>query len=145
MLIMESMDKLGYYFNVNEYQRQTYISNYLDGRTDHNDIYSKGKTTMNDIYTYEQIQDQTMHIKPASVANSNHHQLSRTFQDWSPSSFPRYEFPNVESAHTYTMEQTPQSCMYPNTRGCYEHYVNHARSQLHWIRDLSQGRAHLVL
>ena len=139
---MEGIARLGYCYNTNEFQRQTYLSSYLDGGIDRYDMYSKDKSAVNGLYSYEQIQDQNMQIKPASVPNSNRHQLSRTVPEWNPSLFPRYEMPDAESAHTYTMEQTPQSCMYQNSRGYYEHYVNHTRSQYHWIRDLSQGRAH---
>ena len=135
---MESTDRYGYYhsyFNMSEYQRQTYISNYLDAGTDRNDIiYSKVKTT--DLNTHEQ--DQNLQIKTASFADSHRHQFSRTVPDWS-AGIPRYEFPQPESSNSYTMEQASQSCMYPNMRGCHQHFVNHAKSQLHWFRD--QGRA----
>jgi len=116
---------------MSEYQRQSYISNYLDGGTDRNDIiYGKVKTTNPN--THEQ--NQNLQIKTASYADSHRHQFSRTVPDWS-SGIARYEYPQLESNNSYTMEQASQSCMYPNTRGCHQHFVNHAKSQLHWFRD----------
>ena len=139
---MESMDRLGYYYNMSEHQRQTYISNYLDGGVDRSETYGKAKATMNDIYPCEQTQEQNMQIKLA--ANSNRHQFLRTVPEYSTATYPRHDFPYSETGRVYATEPAPQSCMYSNSRGLYEHYINHARSQVHWIRDLSQGRTLLI-
>lgn len=136
---MENIERLGYYYNTNDHhQRQTYISNYLEGGSSRNDFYGKGKAAMTEAYST--VEDQNMPIKSAPFSNTSRHQFSRTVPEWNTVTLPRYEFPYCESPRSYTMEQTPQSCMYSGARGFYEHYVNHARSQVEWMRDLSQGR-----
>lgn len=150
---MENIARAGYNnMNTYEYQRQTYVSNYLDG-LNRGETCEKMKLQspphlINVQYPIEENEhDASLHLKmpTENSFNSNRYITTRptVSPSWTSTEYPRHGFAYCDSSRAFVeraAESVSPSCMFSSPRALYQHYINHPGSQMQWIHDLSQGR-----
>ncbi|XP_065059063.1 uncharacterized protein LOC135686699 isoform X2 [Rhopilema esculentum] len=127
-----------------DYQRQTYVWNYLDG-SQRGDMCDKPKiqSPVAECYPAAELdENETSQMKTPSIYNLSRENAQRSMAvtNWGSPSYPRHGFSHCEAARGYSENASP-SCMFSAPRVHYQHYVNHARSQFEWIHDLTQDYA----
>ena len=150
---MENIARAGYSnMNTYEYQRQTYVSNYLDG-LNRGETYEKMKLQspphlINVQYPVEENEhDTSLYLKMPTENNftSNRYITTRptVSPSWTSTQYPRHGLAYCDSSRAFVeraAESVSPSCMFSSPRALYQHYINHPGSQMQWIHDLSQGR-----
>eukprot|EP00112_Aurelia_sp_Birch-Aquarium-sp1_P009470 Seg2077.1 transcript_id=Seg2077.1/GoldUCD/mRNA.D3Y31 product="Homeobox protein Hox-A4" protein_id=Seg2077.1/GoldUCD/D3Y31 len=148
---MENIARAGYNnMNTYEYQRQTYVSNYLDG-LNRGETCEKMKLQspphlINVQYPIEENEhDASLHLKmpTENSFNSNRYITTRptVSPSWTSTEYPRHGFAYCDSSRAFVeraAESVSPSCMFSSPRALYQHYINHPGSQMQWIHDLSQ-------